>query len=67
MKMSSLGEALPREIERVQELIKDYEGVPMAHIAAGMMKQDIKRAHEAMISGDIVGMLAAYEALKGYE
>lgn len=65
--MSSLGEALPKEIERVQELIKDYESVPMGHIAATLMKQDIKKAHDAMMSGDLPGMLAAYEELKGYE
>jgi hypothetical protein len=65
--MGSLGEALPQEIARVQELIKDYESVPMGHIAAGLMKQDIKKAHEAMISGDMVGMLAAYQALIDYE
>lgn len=65
--MSSLGEALPREIERVQELIRQYESVPMGHIAAAMMKADVKRAHEAMISGDITGMIAVYEELKGYE
>lgn len=65
--MSSLGEALPREIERVQELIKEYESVPMGHIAASMMKADIKKAHDAMISGDIVGMVRLYAELKGYE
>lgn len=65
--MSSLGEALPSEIERVQELIKQYESVPMGHIAASMMKADVKKAHDAMINGDIVGMVAVYAELKGYE
>lgn len=65
--MSSLGEALPREIERVQELIRQYESVPMGHIVASMMKADVKRAHDAMISGDIVGMLTVYQELKSYE
>jgi hypothetical protein len=65
--MSSLGEALPREIERVQELIGQYESVPMGHVAAAMMKQEIKKAHDAMISGDLVGMIAAYKELKGFK
>lgn len=65
--MNSLGDELPREIERVQELVKEYESVPNGHIAASLMRQDIKKAHDAMISGNIVGMLAAYEVLKGYE
>lgn len=65
--MSSLGEALPKEIERVHEVIKEYESVPMGYIAASFMKQDIKNAHEAMMIGDIVWMLSTYEKLKGYE
>lgn len=65
--MSSLGEALPSEIERVQELIKEYESVPMGHLAANMMKADVKIAHTAMMEGDIVRMLQVYEALKEYE
>jgi hypothetical protein len=65
--MSSLGEALPQEIERVQDIIREYENTPNGHFAAAFMRQDIKKAHEAMISGDIVGMLAAYQALKEYE
>ena len=65
--MDTLGDALPREIERVQELIKEYESVPNGNIAASLMKADIKRANEAMISGDIVGMVSAYSALKDYK
>ena len=65
--MSSLAETLPQEIARVQELIKDYESVPIGHIAASLMKQDIAKAHTAMMAGDLVGMIAAYEELKGYE
>jgi dihydropteroate synthase len=63
----SLADALPKEIERVQELIKEYESVPMGHIAASLMKEDIKKAHAAMMSGDLVATIAVYEELKGYE
>ena len=66
-KATTLGDALPREIERVQELIPMYESVPMGHIAAGLMKHSIRQAHEAMMTGDVVGMLRCYEDLKGYE
>lgn len=62
----TLGEALPREIERVQEIIREYELVPGGQIAAYLMKQDIKRAHDSMISGDLAGMISAYESLKEY-
>lgn len=65
--MDTLAGALPREIERVQEIIKVYEETPAGHIAASFMRQDIKRAHEAMMSGDLAGMIAAHQALKEYE
>lgn len=65
--MSTLADALPKEIERVQELIPIYMSVPMGFIAAGMMKESIRKAHAAMMAGDVVGMLRVYEDLKGYE
>jgi hypothetical protein len=63
---STLADALPREIERVQELIPMYESVLMGFIAAGMMRESIRQAHAAMVSGDVVAMLRVYEDLKGY-
>lgn len=63
----SLAEALPREIERVQELLPLYDVVPMGFIAAGMMRASIKASHAAMVSGDVIAMLQCYEDLKGYE
>ena len=65
--MDTLGDVLPREIERVQKIIKIYEETPAGHLVAAMMKQDIKRAHEAMMSGDITGMISACQTLKEYE
>ena len=65
--MSTLADALPKEIERVQELIPIYMSVPMGFIAAGMMKESIRKAHAAMMAGDVVEMLRVYEDLKGYE
>lgn len=64
--MTTLAEALPAEIERVQELIPMYEAVPMGFIAATMMRNSIKMAHNAMVSGDVVTMLRVLEDLKGY-
>lgn len=63
----TLGDALPREIERVQELIPLYKAVPMGHFAAGMMTFTIRQAHAAMMAGDVVQMLNCYEELKGYK
>ena len=47
----SLAEALPKEQERVREIVAIYDTVPNGHFAAAMMRQS----------------LAAYEDLKGYE
>ena len=62
----SLAEALPREIERVQDLIVIYMSVPMGYFAASLMKESIRQAHKAMTEGDVVGMLHAHEDLKGF-
>lgn len=62
----TLADALPAEIERVQELLPLYDEIPTGIFAATMMRQSIKRAHAAMIAGDVVEMLRCYEDLKGY-
>lgn len=62
----TLADALPAEIERVQELLPLYDKIPTGVFAATMMRQSIKRAHAAMVEGDAVAMLRCYEDLKGY-
>jgi len=66
----SLAEALPREIDRVREIIKEYED-PMLNgagqFAAAMMKGSIKLAEKAIMEGDVVQMLSCYSTLKEYE
>ena len=62
----SLATALPLEIERCQELLTQYAAIgPAGIFGATMIKRDIAAAHEAMMNGDVVAMLRAYEALKG--
>ena len=66
----TLGEALPKEQARVRELIllyRDPELKGAGNLAAMMMEQSLKAADQAVISGDIVAMMRAYEDLKGYE
>lgn len=63
----SLGEALPKEIERVQELIALYESIPGGQFAANMMRQDIRIANRAMIEGDIKTMISIYKDLKTWK
>lgn len=64
--MSSLAEVFPAEQERVRELLKDYEDIgPSGAFGAAMIRQVLKEADAAAISGDVVRQLRAYEALKG--
>lgn len=65
-KVVTLGEALPREMTRVREIIPLYDGVPTGFIAATMMRQSIDRAQKALAEGDVVEMIRCYEDLKGY-
>lgn len=63
----TLGDQLPVEVERVQEILVEYKKCGRAGaFAAAMMKGDLKAASEAMISGDLIGMIKAYESLKEY-
>jgi hypothetical protein len=64
----SLADALPKEQARVRDLITIYRSVgPPGYFAASMMEQSLKAADEAVMSGDLVAMIRAYEDLKGYE
>lgn len=63
---STLADALPKEIERCQRLLEDYAAIgPVGNFGAMMIRRDIASAHKAMIEGDVVAMIRAYEALKG--
>jgi hypothetical protein len=63
---STLGDVLPKEIERCQELLTEYAALGPAgawgHVA---ISRDIAAAHKAMMEGDVVAMLRAYEHLRG--
>lgn len=63
----TLGEALPKEIERVQGIIALYKSCPGGIFAATLMEQDVKRAHKAMMEGDLPEMIAVYQELKEWE
>ena len=63
----SLGEALPKEQARVRALILDYKAIgPAGSFAAAMMEASLKAADTAVMSGDPIEMIRAYEDLKGY-
>ena len=65
--METLADALPKEQQRVRELLSLYDAIPTGIFAATMMRQSLATAEQASASGDVVAMLAAYEDLKGYD
>lgn len=67
--MSSLAEALPKEQARVRELIVQYRDPSLngaGALAAMMMERSLVAADAAVMSGDVVAMIRAYEDLKEY-
>lgn len=62
----SLAEALPREQQRVRDLLRLYESIPSGAFAAAMMKESLARAERAAAAGDLQEMLVAYQDLQGY-
>ena len=67
--ITTLADALPKEIERVREIIKEYED-PMLKgagtFAAAMMKGSVSLAEKAIMQGDVVQMLTCYKDLKEF-
>jgi hypothetical protein len=65
---STLGDALPKEIERCQKLLGVYKSLgPVGSFGHAMISAEIAEAHKAMIEGDAVGMARAYQNLKNCE
>jgi hypothetical protein len=63
----NLMDGLFSEMNRVRELIKDYEHPILngaGFIAATIMKIDIQRAEESIKNNDVVEMLKSYSKLK---
>ena len=73
-KIDTLAEALPREIARVSAKLDEWRNMAKDHpsLSTGMqfttaiMQFEINRAVRACATGDVVEMLDAHRALKGY-
>jgi hypothetical protein len=66
--MTSVGEDFPKQQARVRALLPIYDAIgPAGQFGKVMLEATLKQAEEAAISGDIVAILQAYEALKGCE
>lgn len=64
--MSSVGEEMPKEMERVRGLITLYESVENGHFAATIMKMALNKATVALAQGDIIQILRSYKELKEF-
>lgn len=63
----SLGDAFPREMTRVRNLIPIYASIGSAGgPAIFMMNMALDEAQRALAAGDVVAMMRAYEDLKGF-
>lgn len=70
--MSSLAEALPKEIDRVrgiQDQFKLLRRMPnvIVELQIAMMEASIQAAIKAAAEGDVVEMLRSHEDLKSWE
>lgn len=66
--IETLGDALPKEMARVRDqVLPAYVEIgPPGAIAAYIMRASLDKAAQAMAEGDLVGMITAYNDLKGY-
>jgi len=63
--MTTLGDDLPKQQARAREILGYYKEIGSAGAFGAMMiEQALKKADEAIISGDVSAMLEAYNDLK---
>lgn len=64
----TLGEALPKEQARVREVLATFKEIgPAGAIGAFLIEQSLQKADKAVMSGDVIAMLVAYDDLKKIE
>lgn len=65
----SIGTELPKEMARVRDVVMPpyIEIGPPGFLALTMMRADLDAAAKAMAEGDVIEMIRAYEALKGWK
>lgn len=66
--MSSLGEEYPKEQMRLRELLGIYKSIgPGGIFGATMIEATLREADAAAVSGDVVRMLRAFQAMKEHK
>ncbi len=64
--IETVGDALPKEIARCRELLKEYEAIgPSGRFGHMMITNDIVAAECAQASGDTIGMIQSLHKLRG--
>ena len=69
MATDTLVDALPKEMARVREVLGHYKalGNPAGIFGAMMIEKSLQKAGWAVVSGDVVAMIAAYKDLQTIE
>jgi hypothetical protein len=63
--MGTLAEKLPEEMARVRKVLGHYKEIgPAGMFGAAMIEQSLRKADKAVMSGDLVTMIAAYQDLQ---
>lgn len=63
-KIETLGTALPKRIALVQELLGEYIAMgPTGAFGAEMIRRELAHAQQAIMEGDVVQMIQAYQSL----
>lgn len=68
--MENLMDGLFSQMNRVRELIKEYEHPALngaGQFAAHFMKRDIAAAEQSIKNDNVIEMLSAYKQLESYE
>ena len=66
--METLGDVLLKEQARGREVLGCYRSIgPAGAFGAMMIEETLRQADAAVMSGDIIAMLRAYEELKKIE
>lgn len=63
--ITTLGDALPKEIARVREVLGHYKELgPVGMFGALFIEQSLQAADKAVMAGDVVEMLRVFAELK---
>ncbi len=63
----NLMEGLLSEMNRVREIIAEYDKIPAGYFVAAFMRDSVKNAETAIAENDVVKMLGAHQDLKEWE